>query len=532
MLTIRQTENGWEIVRDGVVLSVHVDGTDVSTFARYEDAVGVLASLIDDARTQLAAVDQPDIVGDDSDPGDGLLPQTWQSPDGGGICFSDATGDGRNFGDCDWSWRDPGATFVPLMLQTSTDFGHFGAELAGFVSEFWENDGTPGARGRFFDSEAGRQFRDMLLDGRRFSVSVDPGAVTYEDECLELDEDGWCAQWQLNFLAYQIIGVTGTPFAGFENAQIELGPDATVDTEPVSASAAPGACGCAEPSACSCQALSRHPDALTTRAIPPVVVRGDRATIERLQPITASSVATLDVPLAPPRSFFDDPDFLMPTPLTITNQHRVLGHVESGGCHTGFLDRCVTPPRGCDFQDFLQGRVETSEGEIITTGVLTWGMDHPDHELSFYEAMALYANSSAGWADVTVGYDRHGTWISGVLRPGLTEADVRILRALSLSGDWRVGRRTGRHELIGILAVNYPGYPITAGASSRQIAAPRPRHSPSVITAAGMVPQGARREPIDDLTRRIAELERRLAKPFREELRGHRRDLAAARLRG
>lgn len=530
MLTIRQTENGWEILRDDVVLTVTVEGVETSTFARYEDAVAVLATMIDVAAS-LAVGDGTEVEGETST--DGLLPETWESPADGGICFSAPTGDGRDFTNCTWTWRDPGVSTVPLMLQTSTEMAHFGASLAGFVTEFFENNGTPGARGRFFDTETGRQFRDMLLSDRRFGVSVDPGAVAYEEECLEVDDDGWCSRWQLNFLDYQIIGVTGTPFPGFENASVGLGAPATV-----AASAAPASCGCADPSACACHATG---GIVPSFSLMRIGERGVETFIPDARgrivphPVTAgaATMPALDIPLAPPPRFFEDPDFLMPTPLTITDQHRVMGHVESGGCHTGYPPphACVDPPRGCDFQDFLQGRVETSDGQIIRTGVLAWGMDHPDHELSFFEAMALYANSAAGWADVVIGYDSHGTWVSGVLRPGLTEADVRILRALSLSGDWRTSRRTGRHELIGVLAVNYPGYPILASAG-RHIAAPRPTHRPDVITAAGMIPQRARREPTEDLIARVSELERRLAKPFRDELRGHRRDLAAARLRG
>jgi hypothetical protein len=531
MLTIRQTEHGWELLRDGVVLTVQTDNGPTSEFARYEDAIAVITTMI--AATLATPGGNAETVDDEAAAGaDGLLDETWESPPDGGICFSEPTGDGRDFSGCAWSWRDPATAFVPLMLQTSTEIAHFGATLAGFATEIFGNNGTPGARGRFFDSEAGRQFRDMLLDGRRFTVSVDPGAVTYEDECLEVDDDGWCAQWRTNFLTYQIIGITGTPFAGFENASIQLGPTVT-DAEDVAASAA-GECGCE--GACSCD---RPTPELSTRSTGPAVVHTSRAATDRMRlvALTAGATATIAPPLAPPRRMFDDPGFVMPTPLTITDQGRVLGHVETGGCHTGYPDRCVAPPRGCDFQDFLQGRVFCDDGEPVRTGVLTWRMDHPSHELSFLEAMAAYGDSRCGWADVTVGYDRHGTWISGVLRPDLTDVDIRILRALSLSGDWRIGRRTGRHELIGVLAVNYPGFPhdIAASAITAGIPAPRPRYSPLVITAAGMVPQTARREPTSEILARIEALEARQGRIARSTLAGFRaekRERDLARLRG
>lgn len=521
MWEIRQNETGWELVRDGEV--VDVDG--VSTFTAYEDVVAVLASMVQ--AVAALAVGDGAIEGDDG-PGDGLLPETWESIEGGGICFSDETGDGRNFTNCEWTWRDPAVSTVPLMLQTSTEFGHFGATLAGFATEFFmAAAGTPGARGRFYNSEAGIQFRDMLLDGRSFGVSVDPGAVTYSENCLEVDDDGWCARWELEFLTYQIIGVTGTPFPGFEAAAITLGPVA----EPVTADAG-HPCGCGT-SVCSCTRRAE----LSTRRLVHAVAAPAREVIAASAAPAVAPADLFDVPLVPPRSWFDDPGFVMPTPLTITNQGRVMAHVAVWNtCHTGHLDRCVTPPSGCDFADFLQGRVYTEDGGEVRTGVLTWRMDHPDHEMTFHEAMNAYGNSDYGWADVVAGEDEFGPWVSGALRPGLTRSDVRILRALSLSGDWRVTRRTGRHEFIGGLAVNAPGFPITAAAGALGIVQARPLHSPTVITAANIVPQSARHEPSDSaLLVRLEALEAREAARARAVLQGmhaDERDRALARLRG
>lgn len=534
MLTIRQTETGWELLRDGVVLTVAApDGGETSTFARYEDAVAVIARMIEQSALAVVEVDTETETTSE----DGLLPEAWESPSDGGICFSDATGDGRDFTNCAWTWRDPSVSVVPLMLQTETDFGHFGAALAGYVTEFVDNSGTPGATGRFYNSETGIAFRDMLLDGRRFGVSVDPGAVAWEDECLQLDEDGWCEQYQMNFLAYEIIGITGTPFPGFAEAAIQLAAVA-----PVTASAG-HPCGC-ETETCACS--TRDSGVLSTRATSPFRISDstrngrnhDTVGPDGRSVVAAAAVATIDVPLAPPRSWFPDrhegPGFLMPTPLTITNQGRVLGHVAVWNtCHTGHLDRCVTPPRGSDLQDFLQGRVFTETGEEVRTGVLTWQADHPDHALTFAQASALYADSLAGWADVVAGEDQFGPWVSGALRPGLTAVDVRILRALSLSGDWRVSRRTGRHELIGVIAVNYPGFPISAGAREMNVAAPRPFSSPQVITAAGMVPQSARKN--DDFAARLAIVEARQARHARgvlAQMKADERGRALARLRG
>jgi 2'-5' RNA ligase len=70
--------------------------------------------------------------------------------------------------------------------------------------------------------------------------------------------------------------------------------------------------------------------------------------------------------------------------------------------------------------------------------------------------MDHYADTGRAVADVTIGEDRHGIWVAGKLRPGVSDADVATLRGSALSGDWRpIG---GNLELAGILAVNNPGF--------------------------------------------------------------------------
>jgi len=78
------------------------------------------------------------------------------------------------------------------------------------------------------------------------------------------------------------------------------------------------------------------------------------------------------------------------------------------------------------------------------------------------------------------------------------EADVRVLRALSLSGDWR--ERDGALELAGALAVNGPGFPINrpqlvrASRGDAAITVPSPsvrvrtvNAQPTTLIAAGIV---------------------------------------------
>jgi hypothetical protein len=62
------------------------------------------------------------------------------------------------------------------------------------------------------------------------------------------------------------------------------------------------------------------------------------------------------------------------------------------------------------------------------------------------------------FADVRATNGDLGVWISGALRPSITDEQLRVLRASSLSGDWR--RIGAALEFIAALAVNVPGFPI------------------------------------------------------------------------
>lgn len=554
MIQVRQNGDEWEVVSGDVVLA---------SLGSYQLAIDHIAGMmragqIDVYTGRLAAVivDGVDGTDDDGDATDGLLPERWTSTSG--IAFSQETGDGRDFTNCAWSWRDPGAGIVPLMLQTCMDWGHMGAELAGFVEEFTSTGGTTYAAGRFYDSDAGEQFRDMLLGGRSFGVSVDPGAVTYEEHCLEVDDDGWCNQWTLEFLTYEIIGVTGTPFPGFASASITL--------EAASVAASAGCDDCERvthqlstrrlPEAFVAAATRRRADAAqrlvagASTTMGTLVASQTATDVAQRPPAQARNGAALvQVPSTPPRSWFDNPNLPCASPVTITREGRVLSHIAAWGtCHTGYENECVLPPRGGDYADFMSGGVMCEGDQRAPSGALTWGIPHADLSLQLIAAMSHYADSTHGWADVATGEDAHGIWVSGALRPGLTEDDLRVLRALSLSGDWRYSQRTGNLSMIAALAVNYPGFPIpqsiTAAATAAhpgfdldQVWRPAVRMEgdrPMALVASGMIRPG---DGTDDnrsrqIEQRLAALESRLAAPVRESMRDVRKDLARSTLRG
>lgn len=173
------------------------------------------------------------------------------------------------------------------------------------------------------------------------------------------------------------------------------------------------------------------------------------------------TAAALPVPVDPPAAWFADPKFAGPTPLTFTDDGRVFGHIALyGTCHTGFAGQCVTPPKSqSNYAWFNTGALKTAEGTEVHVGRITMDTGHAGPRLTAAQTVSHYDNTGAAVADVHAGQDKHGIYVAGALRPGITPERLRALRSAPMSGDWR-SQRGGNLELVGILAVNLPGFPV------------------------------------------------------------------------
>jgi hypothetical protein len=166
-----------------------------------------------------------------------------------------------------------------------------------------------------------------------------------------------------------------------------------------------------------------------------------------------------------PAEWFMDPELTAPTPVTVTAEGRVFGHIAQWGvCHSGLGlsvgmdDSCTAPPNSpSNYAYYRTGVVDTDQGEI-PVGNLTMGIGHAGARLSANAASAHYDNVDAVVADVVTGEDEFGIWFSGAMRSNLTDEQVRAFKASTLSGDWR--RIGGELELVAALSVNVPGFPI------------------------------------------------------------------------
>lgn len=177
--------------------------------------------------------------------------------------------------------------------------------------------------------------------------------------------------------------------------------------------------------------------------------------------LTASAVATFPATaLDPPAEWFDDPKLTGPTPLTITDDGRVFGHLATWGtCHTGINNACIRPPKSrTGYAYFHTGELVAGGGRRVPVGRLTYGGGHAKPHAGYAAAAEHYDATSAVGAYVRAGEDEHGIWVAGAMEPTASRTTYRTMRSSPLSGDWR--RVAGNLELVAALHVNTAGFPI------------------------------------------------------------------------
>lgn len=322
---------------------------------------------------------------------------------------------------------------LTLMAQTQTADGHQGAEIAGKITEIWREpreDLGEGAiaimgRGVFDAGEAGQEAARMVEDEVLRGISLDLGvtdAQALDPETLEpvSDEMDLISLLTGDFITGiqgEILGATLVPFPAFRDANVSV----------VTASGQ---------------------------------VRMESGFgIKVLREVLTAAAAGL-TPLHPPVDWFKDPRLTGPTALEITEEGRVYGHLALWGtCHTGIPGVCTTAPYSAtNYKMFHLGVVDTAEAIPVSCGQITLDTGHAPTSYTAEKTVAHYDNTGCAVADVVCGEDAYGIWVAGAVRPGVKAETVRKLRGSKLSGDWR--SVNGNLELVGILAVNVPGFPV------------------------------------------------------------------------
>lgn len=337
------------------------------------------------------------------------------------------SGDGRKFKPESVEIRE---LPLPLLWQYKTGDGHTGSVVVGRIDYMERIDGGIGnARGVFDNGPHGKEAERLVRNGFLRGVSADLDQF----EAKESKPEGSSAELgdelgknKITINHARVMAVTIVPKPAFQECVIMLVEDEDQEED----------------------------------MIPEDGVYEESVDVQEPgAALVASGFLSSPIPTVPPTEWFEDPGLSKPTPLTITEDGRVYGHIAAWNVSHIGLPNSTKPPRSrSNYAYFHTGVVRTGSGKDMPVGQLTLAGGHASLHASASQAAKHYDDTASAIADVHAGEDRHGIWVAGSLRPEATEAQIRTLRASAPSGDWRpVG---GSLELVAVCQVNVPGFPI------------------------------------------------------------------------
>ena len=380
------------------------------------------------------------------------------------------TGDGRIFKKGVISMRD---LPLPLLWQIKTGEGHDGSVVVGQITHMERIDGGIGnASGVFDKGEYGQEAERLVRNGFIRGVSADMDMFEADEEAS--DESEKIEAGRIVITNARIMAVTIVPKPAFQECFIQIVDERTETQE-------------------------------DEVAVP------DGVYVDGVNPLDASALVACGmvagaIPLEPPTEWFDNPKLTKATPLTITDEGRVFGHIAAWHVdHIGMAFGTRPPRSRSKYSYFHTGVLRTSEGKDVPVGQLTLAGGHAGLEASAQEAVKHYDDTASAFADVHAGEDSYGIWVSGSLRPGTSPEQIRAARASAPSGDWRPIK--GHLELVAVCQVNVPGFPIArARVASGQVMA-------LVAAGANMLAQ-LKYDPIAEINAKIDALAARHDAPL------------------
>lgn len=341
------------------------------------------------------------------------------------------SGDGRKFNPNSIEVREMP---LPLMWQYKTGDGHSGSVVVGRI-DFMERieGGIGNAHGVFDNGPYGKEAERLVRNGFLRGVSAD--LDKFEAKESKASEAGAKADTELGkdkltINHARVMGVTIVPKPAFQECIITIvdGP------EPVE------------------EETMIPKDGIYEESIDGNLEPATNA-------LTASGFLSHPIPVTPPETWFANPKLDKATPLTIDDGGRVYGHIAAWHVNHIGMPNATKPPRSrSNYAYFHTGVCRTDTGKDMPVGQLTLAGGHASLRADAAQAAKHYDDTASAIADVHAGEDRHGIWVAGALRPEVTEAQIRALRASAPSGDWRpIG---GSLELVAVCQVNVPGFPI------------------------------------------------------------------------
>ncbi len=377
------------------------------------------------------------------------------------------SGDGRQFEKDSIDIRE---LPLPLMWQIKTGEGHNGSVVVGRIDSMERIEGGIGNATGYFDTGAyGQEAERMVREGflRGVSADMDKFEAKEVEAEAETDEDRKVESGKLNITKARVMGVTIVPKPAFQECKILI-----VDED--------------------------------VNTVQEETVIPDGVYMEDLDPVEAAALVACGfvagaIPVVPPKDWFVNPALTKATPLTVTDEGRVYGHIAAWHVdHIGMAFGTRPPRSKSKYAYFHTGVVRADDGTDVPVGQLTLAGGHASLEASAVEAARHYDDTASAIADVHAGEDAYGIWVAGSLRPGASPEQIRALRASAPSGDWRPIK--GNLELVAVCQVNVPGFPIArARVASGQVMA--------LVAAGASTLAKLKSDPVTELAARVEKLE-------------------------
>lgn len=392
-----------------------------------------------------------------------------------------ATDDGRYLIPGQISERDLPLT---LMAQTVNEEGHTGAAVCGRIEQIWRVPNPDlsdtaveiWGRGPFDESEfaldVARMVDEQTLRGVSLDLSItdavplDPS--TFEPITAESDLVGLVSGDVIVGMSGKIMGATICAHPAFAEATLRVVPQGNSTV---------------------------------------LVASTFGMSVTRLA-LTASAAGL--APLRPPVEWFQMPEPKHPTPLTVTEDGRVFGHLALWeSCHAAYKNVCEKPPRSrSNYAYFHLGRILTENGEQVSVGRMTVGKARSggghywDLAGGSKGAIEHYDRTGSVAAFVRATDGKYGIWLCGAVRSDAPPEAIRDMRANPPSGDWRYEK--GGLELVAALSVPVPGYPVPYAEMS--LVASGDIEEVHSLIASGYSPEGATFMPSRAEIRKISML--------------------------
>jgi DNA-binding ferritin-like protein len=326
------------------------------------------------------------------------------------------TGDGRKFSKGAIGMRE---LPLPLLWQIQTADGHNGSVVVGRIDRMERtDDGIGNAYGVFDTGEYGKEAERLVRGGFIKGISADLDRFEADEETA--DEAGSNSEKKkigaskLLISKARVMGVTLVAKPAFQE--------------------------------CTIKVINKQEDNVNPK-------------VNEQDALIACAAVVSSIPMNPPTAWFENPKLKQPTPLTVTDDGQVFGHIAAWHVDHIGLAMGTKPPRSkSKYAYFHTGVIRTNEGSDIPVGQLTLAGGHASLSADAAAAAKHYDDTGSAFADVHAGEDAYGIWVSGALRPSVTPEQVRAARASAPSGDWRpIGNSL---ELVAVCQVNVPGFPI------------------------------------------------------------------------